>query len=661
MFKKILIANRGEIACRVIKSARLMGIKTVAVYSEADKDALHVDMADEAVCIGPAASSESYLLVDNILAAIKQTGADSVHPGYGFLSENASFARKLKRHGIAFIGPNVNAITKMGDKIESKKLAEKAGVNTVPGHTEILKDVKHALSASKKIGYPVMLKASAGGGGKGMRVAFNEKEAREGFVSAKREAASSFGDDRVFVEKFIEEPRHIEIQIMADSHGNIIYLGERECSIQRRHQKVIEEAPSPFIDEETRKSMGEQAVLLSKAVKYVSAGTVEFIVDSKRNFYFLEMNTRLQVEHPVTEKITGLDLVELMIRVAAGEKLPLTQDDVTLKGWAMESRVYAEDPFREFLPSVGRLVRYRAPEESEHVRVDSGVYEGGEISIYYDPMISKLITYGADREEAIAHMRHALDGYFIRGVSHNISFLAALMAHPRFQAGNLTTSFIADEYPDGFDTSCVPHDDPELLVCVSACVHRAYQERAACISGQYEGHQRKVLDDWIVILGRKEYALNIVCVTGGYDIQIGDTRMRIRTDWQLGEPLFEAQLNGFLICLQVERNGAGYSLFHSGLRADVVVLNPRVAELYALMPEKIEADTSKFLLSPMPGLLISISVKDGEEIKGGQELAVVEAMKMENVLHAERDGVVKSVHAAQGDSLSVDQVIIEFQ
>jgi propionyl-CoA carboxylase alpha chain len=661
MFKKILIANRGEIACRVIKSARLMGIKTVAVYSEADKDALHVDMADEAVCIGPAASSESYLLVDNILAAIKQTGADSVHPGYGFLSENASFARKLKRQGIAFIGPNVNAITKMGDKIESKKLAEKAGVNTVPGHTEILKDVKHALSASKKIGYPVMLKASAGGGGKGMRVAFNEKEAREGFVSAKREAASSFGDDRVFVEKFIEEPRHIEIQIMADSHGNIIYLGERECSIQRRHQKVIEEAPSPFIDEETRKSMGEQAVLLSKAVKYVSAGTVEFIVDSKRNFYFLEMNTRLQVEHPVTEKITGLDLVELMIRVAAGEKLPLTQDDVTLKGWAMESRVYAEDPFREFLPSVGRLVRYRAPEESEHVRVDSGVYEGGEISIYYDPMISKLITYGADREEAIAHMRHALDGYFIRGVSHNISFLAALMAHPRFQAGNLTTSFIADEYPDGFDTSCVPHDDPELLVCVSACVHRAYQERAACISGQYEGHQRKVLDDWIVILGRKEYALNIVCVTGGYDIQIGDTRMRIRTDWQLGEPLFEAQLNGFLICLQVERNGAGYSLFHSGLRADVVVLNPRVAELYALMPEKIEADTSKFLLSPMPGLLISISVKDGEEIKGGQELAVVEAMKMENVLHAERDGVVKSVHAAQGDSLSVDQVIIEFQ
>jgi len=661
MFKKILIANRGEIACRVIKSARLMGIKTVAVYSEADKEALHVEIADEAICIGPAASSESYLLVDNILAAIKKTGADAVHPGYGFLSENATFARKLKRQGIAFIGPNVNAITKMGDKIASKNLAEKAGVNTVPGHTEALRDIKQALAVSKKIGYPVMLKASAGGGGKGMRVAFNEKEAREGFASAKREAISSFGDDRIFVEKFIEEPRHIEIQIMADSHGNIIYLGERECSIQRRHQKVIEEAPSPFIGEETRKSMGEQAVLLAKAVKYVSAGTVEFIVDAKRNFYFLEMNTRLQVEHPVTEKITGLDLVELMIRVAAGEKLPLTQEDVMLTGWAMESRVYAEDPFRGFLPSVGRLVRYREPEESEHVRVDSGVCEGGEIPIYYDPMISKLITYGADREEAIAHMRHALDGYFIRGVSHNISFLAALMAHPRFQAGNLTTNFIADEFPDGFDPSCVPHDDPELLVCVAACVHRAYQERAACISGQYEGHQRKVLDDWIVILGDKEYALNIVCVTGGYDIQIDDDRMHIRTDWQLGEPLFEAQLNGSLICLQVERNGAGYSLFHSGLRADVVVLNPRVAELYALMPKKVEADTSKFLLSPMPGLLISINVKEGEEIKGGQELAVVEAMKMENVLHAERDGVVKSVHADKGDSLSVDQAIIEFE
>jgi propionyl-CoA carboxylase alpha chain len=663
MFKKILIANRGEIACRVIKSARLMGIKTVAVYSEADHDALHVKMADEAVCIGPGASSESYLLVDNVLAAINLTGADAVHPGYGFLSENASFARKLKRQGVAFIGPNVNAITKMGDKIESKKLAEKAGVNTVPGYTEALKDVKHALAASKKIGYPVMLKASAGGGGKGMRVAFNENEVREGFVSAKREAASSFTDDRMFVEKFIEEPRHIEIQIMADSHGNTIYLGERECSIQRRHQKIVEESPSPFIDEKTRKSMGDQAVLLSKAVKYVSAGTVEFIVDAKRNFYFLEMNTRLQVEHPVTEKITGLDLVELMIRIAAGEKLPLIQEDVILKGWAIETRIYAEDPRRGFLPSVGRLVRYRAPKESEHVRVDSGVYEGCEISIYYDPMISKLITYGADREEAIAHMRHALDGYFIRGVSHNISFLSALMAHPRFQMGNLTTHFIVDEYPDGFDPSCVPHDDPELLVCVSACVHRAYQERAACISGQYEGHHRKVLDDWIVILGgkKKKYALNIVCVAGGYDLQIGDARVQIRTDWKFGEPLFEAQLNGSLICLQVKRNGAGYTLFHSGFRVDVMVLNPHIAELYALMPEKIEADTSKFLLSPMPGLLISINVKEGEKIKGGQELAVVEAMKMENVFHAERDGIVKSIKAVKGDSLSVNQLILEFE
>ena len=661
MFKKILIANRGEIACRVIKSARKMGIKTVAVYSEADRDALHVDMADEAVCIGPAPSSESYLVIDKILDAIKQTGADAVHPGYGFLSENAAFARRLKREGVAFIGPNVNAITKMGDKIESKKLAEKAKVNTVPGHTEALKDVRQALSVSKQIGYPVMLKASAGGGGKGMRVAYNEKEAREGFTSAKREAASSFGDDRVFVEKFIEEPRHIEIQIMADSFGNTIYLGERECSIQRRHQKVIEEAPSPFIDEETRRAMGEQAVKLSKAVKYVSAGTVEFIVDAKRNFYFLEMNTRLQVEHPVTEKITGLDLVELMIRVAAGEKLPLAQEDVTLTGWAMETRVYAEDPFRGFLPSVGRLVRYKAPDESDHVRVDTGVYEGGEISMYYDPMIAKLITYGVDRAEAIAHMRHALDGYYIRGVSHNISFLAALMAHPRFQEGRLTTNFITDEYPDGFDPSYVPHDDPELLVAVAASIHRAYQERAASISGQFDGHQRKVLDDWIVVMGEREYSVHIVCVTGGYDIQIGDDRIHLRTQWELGQPLFKAQINGSLICLQVERNGAGYSLYHSGLRADVMVLNPRVAELYALMPEKIIADTSKFLLSPMPGLLISLSVKEGQKVSGGEELAVIEAMKMENVLHAEKDCVIKCVHAATGDSLMVDQAIIEFE
>ncbi len=661
MFKKILIANRGEIACRVMKTARKMGIKTVAVYSEADRDALHVEMADEAVCIGPAPSSESYLLAEKIIEAIKQTGADAVHPGYGFLSENAAFARKLKRQGIAFIGPNVLAITKMGDKIESKKLAIKAGVNTVPGHAEALRDVRQALSVAKKIGYPVMLKASAGGGGKGMRVAYNEKEAREGFTSAKREAASSFGDDRIFVEKFIEEPRHIEIQIIADSHGNTVYLGERECSIQRRHQKVVEEAPSPFIDEKTRKAMGEQAVHLARAVKYVSAGTVEFIVDAKRNFFFLEMNTRLQVEHPVTEKITGLDLVELMIRVAAGEKLPLKQEDVRLNGWAMETRIYAEDPFRGFLPSIGRLVRYQAPLENEHVRVDTGVYEGGEISIYYDPMIAKLITYGVDRDEAIAHMRHALDGYYIRGVAHNISFLAALMAHPRFHKGALTTNFIAEEYADGFDPSDVPHDDPHLLVAIATCVHRAYQERAAGISGQYAGHQRKVHDDWIVLLGDKQYATHILCVTGGYDVTIGDTSLYVRTKWQLGEPLLEAQVNGLLICLQVERNGAGYSLYHSGLRADIVVLNPQAAALYALMPEKVIADTSQFLLSPMPGLLISLSVVEGQTVKGGEELAVIEAMKMENVLHAERDGVIKTVHAATGDSLRVDQAIIEFE
>jgi len=662
MFKKILIANRGEIACRVIKTARKMGIKTVAVYSDADKDALHVEMADEAVRIGPAASSESYLVVKNIIDAIRQTGAEAVHPGYGFLSENAAFARKLKREGIAFIGPNPHAVTKMGDKIESKLLAEKAGVNTVPGHTEALKDTAQALKISRKIGYPVMLKASAGGGGKGMRIANNDEEVKEGFTSAKREAKSSFGDDRVFVEKFIEQPRHIEIQVMADSFGNTIYLGERECSIQRRHQKVIEEAPSPFLDEETRRAMGEQAVQLAKAVKYVSAGTVEFIVDANRNFYFLEMNTRLQVEHPVTELITGLDLVELMLRVAAGEKLPLSQDDVKLNGWAMETRVYAEDPFRNFLPSIGRLVRYQPPVEGPHVRVDTGVYEGGEISMYYDPMIAKLITYGADRNESIEHMRHALDAYYIRGVSHNIGFLAALMAHPRFNEGALTTNFIAEEYPDGFDPAFVPHDDPGMLVAIAAAVHRAFQGRAAAISGQVSGHEREVFSDWTVRKGGEEYQVTVNPVEGGFDVDVeGDSVWNIRTDWELSDARFNAEINGRRVCLQIERNGAGYSLYHSGLRADIVVLNRRMAELYALMPEKTPPDMSKYLLSPMPGLLISLSVEEGQEIKGGDELAVIEAMKMENVMRAEKDGVVKTICAVPGDSLAVDQTIIEFE
>ncbi len=661
MFDKVLIANRGEIALRILRACREMGIKAVAVHSTADNDAMHVRLADEAVCIGPAPSAESYLVIDKIIDAIKATGADAVHPGYGFLSENAAFARKLKRLGVAFIGPEPLAITRMGDKIESKKLAEKAGVNSVPGYTAALKDARQAVTVSRKIGYPVMLKASAGGGGKGMRIARNDVEVREGLVSSKREAKSSFGDDRVFVEKYIENPRHIEIQILADSKGNTIYLGERECSIQRRHQKVIEEAPSPFIDAKTRAAMGAQAVALAKAVKYVSAGTVEFIVDSKRNFYFLEMNTRLQVEHPVTEKITGLDLVEWMIRIAAGERLTVKQQDVRINGWAMETRIYAEDPFRNFLPSIGRLVRYQPPPESDHVRVDTGVYEGGEISMYYDPMIAKLITYGADRDEAIAHMRQALDEYYIRGVSHNIGFLAALIAHPRFCAGHLTTNFIAEEYGDSFDAADVVHDEPALLIAVAAAVHRAYQERAAAISGQIAGHARDVSDDWVVLFAGTSVPVSVIPVTGGYDVTLDGKALGIRTEWQLGQPLFHATFNDYSVCLQIERNGAGYSLYHSGVRADVLVLNPVHAKLHALMPEKIAPDTSRYLLSPMPGLLVSLAVSVGQDVKNSEELAVIEAMKMENVLRAQRDGVVRVINAAPGDSLSVDQAILEFE
>jgi len=665
IFKKILIANRGEIACRVMRTAKRMGIQTVAVYSEADRDALHVLEADEAYCIGPAASSESYLRADKILDVIKKSKAEAVHPGYGFLSENAAFCRTLKRAGVAFIGPNELAIKAMGDKIASKKLAEKAGVTTVPGYTEALKDEKEALKVARDIGYPVMLKASAGGGGKGMRVCENDADLKEAFVSAVREAKSSFGDDRVFIEKFIVNPRHIEIQVMADTHGNIVYLGERECSIQRRHQKVIEEAPSPFIDAQTRKAMGEEAVALAKAVKYVSAGTVEFIVDQDKNFYFLEMNTRLQVEHPVTELVTGLDLVELMIRVAAGEKLPIAQDDVKLDGWAIESRVYAEDPFRNFLPSIGRLSRYRAP-TGEGVRVDTGVYEGGEISMHYDPMIAKLITYGADRDLAIKSMRHALDGYYIRGVQHNIAFLSALMNRPRFVEGRLSTGFIAEEYPDGFHASDVVHDDPSILVAVAASMHYAYQRRAAAISGQQSGHERKVSADWSVQLGKKIVPVTLHQVDGGFNVDIhakgfSKNTVEVRTDWLLGEAVFEGVVNGRDVIIQSERMAVGYRLLHAGSQVEIRVLSARATDLYRLMPEKLPPDTSKLLMSPMPGLLLSISVVDGQEVKAGEELAVVEAMKMENVLRAARDGTIKGVAAQVGDSLAVDQVILSFE
>ena len=659
--KKILIANRGEIACRIIRTARRLGIKTVAVYSEADSRSLHAEMADEKVQIGPAAAADSYLNIKNILKAIKDTGADAVHPGYGFLSENANFSQALDKAGISFIGPEPKAITIMGDKIESKKLAVKAGVNTVPGDGGAVKNPAEAVKIANKIGYPVMLKASAGGGGKGMRIARNDAECREGLKRASSEAETAFGDGRVFVEKYIENPRHIEIQIIADKAGNTVYLGERECSIQRRHQKVIEEAPSPFLDEDTRKAMGEQAVALAKAVKYVSAGTVEFIVDGARNFYFLEMNTRLQVEHPVTEKITGLDLVELMIRVAEGEKLPFAQEAIKLNGWAIEARVYAEDPFRNFLPSSGRVSVYRPPEENDSFRIDTGVYEGGEISIYYDPMIAKVISYGPTREAATNHMSGALDEFLIRGVKHNIAFLAALMAHPRFAEGRLSTDFIAEEYPDGFHSGDVAPDDPKLLVAVAASIHRAYQERASMISGQIAGRQRVVSDDWVVILHGQSHPVRVVLRDGYYEITIDGEDILIRTNWKLGDAIFKGDFQGQEFCLQVERVDVAYRLVHRGAEADVLVLNANAAKLQALMPVKEVADTSKFLLSPMPGLLASVAVETGQEVKAGEELAVIEAMKMENVLRAERDGVIADIKAQPGNSLMVDQVILEFE
>ena len=662
MFKKILIANRGEIACRVIKTARKMGIKTVAVYSEADASARHVELADEAVCIGPAASKESYLVIEKIIAACKQTGAEAVHPGYGFLSENADFCRQLEANGIVFIGPKVLALESMGDKIASKKLASEAKVNTIPGYNDPIDTPEQAVEIAKGIGYPVMIKASAGGGGKGLRVAFDDKEAYEGFASCKNEAKNAFGDDRVFIEKFVEEPRHIEIQVLGDAHGNVVYLNERDCSIQRRHQKVIEEAPSPFIDPATRKAMGEQAVALAKAVQYQSAGTVEFVVGKDKSFYFLEMNTRLQVEHPVTECITGLDLVELMIRVAAGEKLAFGQSDVQLNGWSMECRINAEDPFRGFLPSTGRLVKFSPPQEVPgQVRVDTGVYDGGEISMFYDSMIAKLIVHAATREQAIERMRDALNSFVIRGISSNIPFQSALMQHPRFQAGNFTTAFIAEEYPKGFDASDVPHDDPALLLSVAAFVHRTYIDRAARVTGQLPGHELKVGDEWVVLRDGVPHSVTVEAAEGGYDVTYSGETFKLRSDWKLGEALFEGTVNGEPFTMQLERRKLAYRLFHWGTQVDLTVLRARAAELLSLMPEKQAPDMSKFLLSPMPGLLREVAVTVGQEVKAGEKLAVIEAMKMENILKAEQDGKVKKISAAAGESLSVDQIIIEFE
>jgi propionyl-CoA carboxylase alpha subunit len=663
MFNKILIANRGEIACRVMKTARKMGIATVAVYSEADKDALHVELADEAVCIGPAASKESYLVMDKIIAACKETGAQAVHPGYGFLSENAEFSRRLEEEGIKFIGPKHYSVGKMGDKIESKKLALAAEVNTIPGYNEAIAGPEQAVEIAKGIGYPVMIKASAGGGGKGLRVAFNDKEAFEGFSSCVNEAKNAFGDDRVFIEKYVLEPRHIEIQVLGDSFGNYVYLNERDCSIQRRHQKVIEEAPSPFIDPATRKAMGEQAVALARAVEYESAGTVEFVVGADKSFYFLEMNTRLQVEHPVTEKITGIDLVEQMIRVAAGEKLSFKQEDVKLNGWSMECRINAEDPFRGFLPSTGRLVRFNPPADSDGdpVRVDTGVYDGGEISMFYDSMIAKLITHGATRDEAIERMREALNAFVIRGISSNIPFQAALMQHPRFIAGNFTTAFIAEEYPKGFDASMVPHDDPAMLVAVAGSVHRRYLERASAIVGQLPGHEFKVREDFVVLMGDAQHPIRVVDIEGGHRVSYNGETYDVVADWKFYSPIFKGTLNGRPFVMQMERVGLKYRLVHWGTLAEVEVVTARGAELMALMPRKVAPDLSKFLLSPMPGLLREVAVREGQEIKAGEKLAVIEAMKMENVLKAEQDGKVKKVVASAGVSLTVDEVIIEFE
>jgi propionyl-CoA carboxylase alpha chain len=660
-FRKILIANRGEIACRVMRTARAMGIRTVAVYSEADADAAHVREADEACSIGPAPSAKSYLSIDNILAAVTLSGAEAVHPGYGFLSENRAFAAALEKAGVVFIGPPASAIAAMGDKIESKKLAQKAGVTTVPGHLGVIKDAEEAVKIARGVGYPVMIKASAGGGGKGMRLARNDDEVREGFRAASHEAKSSFADERVFIEKFVEDPRHIEIQVLADGHGTCLYLGERECSIQRRHQKVIEEAPSPFLDAKTRAAMGEQAVALAKAVGYRSAGTVEFIVDAKRNFYFLEMNTRLQVEHPVTEMVTGIDLVEQMIRIAAGEKLGLTQKDVILTGWAIEARVYAEDPLRNFLPSIGRLTRYREPIAGRGVRIDSGVYEGAEISVYYDPMIAKLIGYGEDRRRATAAISAALDAYQIRGVSHNIPFLSALLRHPRFVAGRLTTGFIAEEFPDGFQGAKPSEEEHQLLAAVAAVVHHRVQQRDEQISGRLSPPKESGGADYVVVLGLDHLPVTVAETAGGHAIIGAGASIELIGDWHPGDTLFRGRADGETVAVQVDRIGIGYRLSHGGVTLDLKVLSPRAAALAKLMPLKQLPDLSRFLLSPMPGLLVSLAVKSGEEVKAGQELAVVEAMKMENLLRAERDGKVGKLHAAPGDSLAVDQAILEFE
>jgi propionyl-CoA carboxylase alpha chain len=670
MFKRILIANRGEIACRVIKTARRMGIETVAVYSEADRDALHVELADEAVLIGPPAAAESYLLIDRIVAACKTTGAQAVHPGYGFLSEREAFPRALEAAGIVFIGPNARAIAAMGDKIESKKAAAKAKVSTVPGHLGVIQDDKHAVRIADEIGYPVMIKASAGGGGKGMRIAHSKSEVAEGFGLAKAEAKSSFGDDRVFIEKFIVDPRHIEIQVLGDKHGNVIHLGERECSIQRRNQKVIEEAPSPLLDEITRRKMGEQAVALAKAVNYDSAGTVEFVAAQDKSFFFLEMNTRLQVEHPVTELVTGIDLVEQMLRVAAGEKLALTQKDIALTGWAVESRVYAEDPFRNFLPSIGRLVKYRPPAEASHdgitIRNDTGVQEGGEISIHYDPMIAKLVTHAPSRAAAIEAQSSALDAFYVDGIRHNIPFLSALMNHPRWREGRLSTGFIAEEFPKGFAARAPEGEVARRLAAVAAAIDHVLGERKRRISGQLNGRPVQRDRRRAVWLDRAEIGLDVAREGEGIAVRFigadgaaGNPHQLVSV-WKPGDPVWQGAIDGHFAAVQVRAIANGFRLAHQGFEISAYVFTESEAIAARLMPVTTAADTGKKLLCPMPGLVVSIAVNEGQEVKAGETLAVVEAMKMQNVLRAERDGTVKKIHAAAGATLAVDALILEF-
>ena len=666
MFSKILIANRGEIACRVIKTARKMGIKTVAIYSDADRNALHVAMADEAVHIGPPPANQSYIVIDKVMQAIRQSGAEAVHPGYGFLSENSKFAEALDAEGVAFVGPPVGAIEKMGDKITSKKIAQEAGVSTVPGYMGLIEDAEEAVRISQEIGYPVMIKASAGGGGKGMRIAWNDTEAREGFQSSKNEAANSFGDDRIFIEKFVTQPRHIEIQVLADNHGNCIYLGERECSIQRRNQKVVEEAPSPFLDPATRKAMGEQACALAKAVGYTSAGTVEFIVDGEKNFYFLEMNTRLQVEHPVTELITGVDLVEQMIRVAHGEKLSIRQSDVKLNGWAIESRLYAEDPYRNFLPSIGRLSTYRPPAESSTetsvVRNDTGVFEGGEISMYYDPMIAKLCTWAPDRLGAIEHMRLALDRFEVEGIGHNLPFLSAVMDHPKFVKGDMTTAFIAEEYPDGFAGVILEEAALKSIAASCAAMNRVAEIRRTKVSGRLDNHERKVGDDWVVTLQGISFRVKIDADPKGSDVVFEDgVSLRVSGDWTPGKTLADMTVNGETLVMKIGKISGGFRVRSRGADLKVHVRTPRQAELAGWMIEKLPPDTSRLLLCPMPGMIVKVDVAEGEEVQEGQALCTVEAMKMENILRAEKKCIVSKINVSAGESLSVDDVIMEFE